>query len=390
MSRQLNNAEETVRTISSHEEAEVSIREQSNRAAEDNNWRDQSSIHSTLAESIKKKPNKAKPEKEEIAEFEECDWKPNRITITRTTASESQTEAEQIADTEFKQIAYLQTWTYLRSARDVTSCSRREDTPFSMFLMPIHNVSRSFTVVETRLSVGEDIINLQRHKSVEMISPTLYLESLEEQTSNLLGTYPYKIIKSDSNSKMIVGDSTTRLLIKNDPEAIKYQYEDKCILVKILSTLFGLLEAAELWYRYLNNTLKDGGYMQCPLDLCLWRWSEDDGNHLIIGIYMDNYIHVYKGENVEIESYLVSTEVNLYDLERKKSAEQSAEQPSVWFLEQDITKKAVEVIDEDHQLHKESQWNSVGTTPWIRRDKTSSNMTTRPSVQLSALKIQHL
>ena len=215
--------------------------------------------------------------------------------------------------------------------------------------MPIHNVSRSFTVVETRLSVGEDIINLQRRKSVEMISPTLYLESLEEQTSNLLGTYPYKIIKSDSNSKMIVGDSTTRLLIKNDPEAIKYQYEDKCILVKILSTLFGLLEAAELWYRYPNNTLKDGGYMQCPWNLCVWRWSEDDGNHLIIGMYTDNYIHVYKGEVVEVESYSASIEVNLYDLERKNLAEQS----SVWFPEQDITKKAVEVIDEDHQLHKE-------------------------------------
>ena len=106
-----------------------------------------------------------------------------------------------------------------------------------------------------------------------MISPTVCIEvvmtlsstasigKLEEQSFNLLVAYLSKIIRLQYHLKTIIVKLTTRLLIENDLEAI----EDKCILVKILmSTMFGLLKAAELWYQYLPDTLMDGGYMSCP------------------------------------------------------------------------------------------------------------------------------
>ena len=254
---------------------------------------------------------------------------------------------------EFMQISNQQTWIYLRSVwNPISSCSR-EETPFSMFLKPMRDPRRSFTLWMATLSVDEDIIDPKRFNKVTIISPTTCIEvmialaslastgKLEEKSFNLSEAYQDKITKPDYNFMVTIGKSTTRLLIMIDPEAIEYECEDKFILVKILSTLFGLLESAVLWYQYLNNTLKNGGYILCPWILCLWRWSDYDVNCFIIGMYMDNYIHVYKGKVVEIESNTASYEVNLYDLEREKTAEQS----SVWFLEQDITKTSIGMIN---------------------------------------------
>ena len=119
-------------------------------------------------------------------------------------------------------------------------------------------------------------------------------------------------------------------------------------------------------------------------NLCLWRWSDYYVNNFIIGMYMDNYIHVYKGKVLEIESNPVSYEVNQYDLERERAAEES----SVWFLEQDITKTSVGMINGDNQgFEWSSQWNSASATSWNRWDKSSSDMIIRRFILSTALEM---
>ena len=114
-------------------------------------------------------------------------------------------------------------------------------------------------------------------------------KKLEVESFDVPGAYLINAtLKPDRRHKMRIGRKIAKLLMKVDPESRKYQQEDGSILVEIMKSLYGLPEAAQLWYDYLSNAHKDGGYTECPWDPCLFRRIKANGNYSIIGIYVDD------------------------------------------------------------------------------------------------------
>ena len=86
------------------------------------------------------------------------------------------------------------------------------------------------------------------------------------------------------------------------------------ILVEIQKSLYGLPEAAHLWYEYLSGALKDGGYRQCPYEPCLFSRGSQNSQFSLVGIYVDDCIHVYSHERIRNLLYAALRDANLRDL----------------------------------------------------------------------------
>ena len=117
----------------------------------------------------------------------------------------------------------------------------------------------------------------QRYDPVEKTSPTVCLEAvmalltivvtrkLEVESFDVPNAYLNANLKSDRRHKMRIGKKIAKILLRVDPESRKYEQDDGSILVEIRKSLYGLPEAAQLWYEYLSNALKDGGVHSMPL-----------------------------------------------------------------------------------------------------------------------------
>lgn len=284
------------------------------------------------------------------------------MTLTRALASEHHNEAEEAAEKELKQLVNLKTWVYLRSATDATPSRHSKETPCSMFLKPKYDARGLFTLWKARLVDGGHMTDPQRYDPVEKTSPTVCLEAvmalltiaitrkLEVESFDVPGAYLNANLKPDRRHKMRIGKKIAKILLRVDPESRKYEQDDGSILVEIRKSLYGLPEAAQLWYEYLSNALKDGGYTQCPWDPCLFRRIKGNGNFSIIGIYVDDCIHVYKGEDVRNELYASLRDANLHDLKKEKLSEQSP----ISFLGLNITKTGPQEIKVDQRGYLQS------------------------------------
>ena len=116
---------------------------------------------------------------------------------------------------------------------------------------------------------------------------------------------------------MRISKNIAKILVEVDPRARAYQQPDGSILVEIRRSLYGLPEAAKLWNDYLTAALVAGGYQVCPHDPCLYVRRR--GNEIsIIGIYVDDCIHIYRGSNIYRELYASLRNANLHDLKIEK------------------------------------------------------------------------
>jgi hypothetical protein len=79
-----------------------------------------------------------------------------------------------------------------------------------------------------------------------------------------------------------------RLLVEIDPDFGKYVEPDGTSLVALDKVLYGCVEAAYLWYKNLNETLLAYGFMENPVDPCVFNKTEDDGVQLTILVHVDD------------------------------------------------------------------------------------------------------
>jgi histone deacetylase 1/2 len=117
---------------------------------------------------------------------------------------------------------------------------------------------------------------------------------------------------------MRITGKIARLLQEVDPDAKKHVQEDGSILVEIRRSLYGLPEAAQLWYDYLSKALLDGGYKKCPNEPCLFKRTIKNNNGRIkisiVSIYVDDCLHICNDPSIERELYASLRNANLKDL----------------------------------------------------------------------------
>jgi len=253
----------------------------------------------------------------------------NQMSLHKSLQSEHADAAVIAAKKELKQLVDLKTWVYIKNRSEASQSVHTRETPCSMFLKQKFNSRGEFLLWKARLVDGGHRTDPTKYDPFEKTSPTISLESvmvllnmvvsdkLELEVFDVPGAYLNASLQPGRFHMMRISKAISKLLVEVDPRARAYQQPDGSVLVEIRRSLYGLPEAAKLWNDYLTAALVNGGYQVCPHDPCLYirrRGSEIS----IIGIYVDDCIHVYRGANIYRELYASLRNANLNDLKIEK------------------------------------------------------------------------
>jgi hypothetical protein len=245
-------------------------------------------------------------------------FKVYQMSLAKALSSEVGDAAKQAAKRELKQLVDLKTWVYLRRVSDASPSVHQRETSCSMFLKPKYLANGDFSLWKARLVDGGHLTDPERYDPFEKTSPTIQLElvyvllnlavseKFEVESMDVPGAYLNAQLKTGRFHKMRIGRRIAKLLLEVDPRAAEFEQQDGSILVEIRKSLYGLPEAAQLWYEYLSGALRQGGYVMCPLDPCLFIRKRNGDNRReisLIAIYVDDCLHVYRGANVRNELY---------------------------------------------------------------------------------------
>jgi hypothetical protein len=276
-----------------------------------------------------------------------------QMSLVKALQSEHSTAAKEAAKKELKQLVNLKTWKYLRRPQDATPSVHTRETPCSMFLKPKYDARGVFTLWKARLVDGGHMTDPERYNPHEKTSPTIGLEVVmamlalaatkkyNVEVFDVPGAYLNANLKDGHFHKMRISKKIAALLVEVDPNARQYVQEDGSILVEIQKSLYGLPEAAQLWYEYLSGALKDGGYRQCPYEPCLFsRGSQNAQQFSLVGIYVDDCIHIYSHERIRNLLYAALRDANLKDLK----IEQLTNRSPISFLGLNIERPESQLI----------------------------------------------
>jgi len=189
------------------------------------------------------------------------------MSLVKALQSEHSDAAKEAAKKELLQLVRLKTWKYLRRAEDATPSVHTRETPCSMFVKPKYNAEGIFTLIKARLVDGGHRTDPERYDPHEKTSPTVSLEvvmcllaiAMERgwriEGFDVPGAYLNANLKPGHFHKMRIGKKIASLLQQVDPSCREFVQQDGTLLVEIQKSLYGLPEAAQLWYEYLSGAL---------------------------------------------------------------------------------------------------------------------------------------
>jgi hypothetical protein len=275
-----------------------------------------------------------------------------QMTLMKALHSEHADAAREAAKKELKQLVNLGTWVYLKDPRSASESVHTKETPCSMFLKPKYNARGEFTLWKARLVDGGHMTDPLRYEPMEKTAPTTTLEvvmfllamaaaqKLEIEGFDVPSAYLNASLKVGHFHKMRISKRISKLLVEVDPKAREFVQKDGSVLVEIRKSLYGLPEAAQLWYEYLKGALLDGRYTQCPYDPCLFIRRKSTTEVSIIAIYVDDCLHIYRGEGIKKELYASLARANLKDLKM----EQLTAKTPISFLGLNIMRRGPQLI----------------------------------------------
>ena len=107
---------------------------------------------------------------------------------------------------------------------------------------------------------------------VYMIAGIAAMERRKVITVDIAGAYLKGSFKEGAEPIYMRLDATTaETLCSINPGYKAYQRSDGTMYVQLLKPLYGLIEAAQLWYTNITTTLKDIGFVQNSYDKCVWN-----------------------------------------------------------------------------------------------------------------------
>jgi hypothetical protein len=103
---------------------------------------------------------------------------------------------------------------------------------------------------------------------------------------------------------MKLGKEETKVLIKMKSEWAKYVESDGTMLVLLVGGLYGLPQAAKLWYDKLASSLARLDYKPTQMDPCVFVKCDPELGRSILGVHVDDIMHLF--DNNLLQTELVS------------------------------------------------------------------------------------
>jgi hypothetical protein len=108
----------------------------------------------------------------------------------------------------------------------------------------------------------------------------------------------------------------TKVLLHLKPEYKEFVNDNGTCVVQVMKGLYGLIEAAKLWYDKITGTLKMLNFLQNPYDSCVFNRAEANGKQTTIAIHVDDMFISASDEDAismlisELEEYYPGLSVN--------------------------------------------------------------------------------
>lgn len=91
----------------------------------------------------------------------------------------------------------------------------------------------------------------------------------------------------NKDTYMIIDKKRSHELIKMEPTFKEYIQKNGTLLVKLRKALYGLKEAALLWYKLMNKTLLEYGFIRNKIDECVY-YLDRNGSRMYVALYVDD------------------------------------------------------------------------------------------------------
>jgi hypothetical protein len=158
--------------------------------------------------------------------------------------------------------------------------------------------------LKARLVAGGHLVN--KDELGDISSPTVKLHSvmllfslaafygLFVASMDVPTAYLNTRLKPADQIPMKLGKEETKVLISLRPEWAEFVEPDGTMLVLLVGGLYGLPQAAKLWYDKLALTLSKLSYKPTQMDPCVFVKFHPDRGRSIIGVHVDDLLHVYQ------------------------------------------------------------------------------------------------
>jgi hypothetical protein len=241
-------------------------------------------------------------------------------------------EARKAIGAEMSQLFARKVWRALISKKQARHSKHKKVLPSSMFLKEKRKADGTFDKLKARLVAGGHIADANKYTWQDKSSPTVCLESLmivlciaaverrKIEAIDFPGAYLNATL--EETQVMRLDQTLTEEAVKVDPKLQEFVQPDGTMLVELLKALYGLPEAAKLWYLHLRKALLEMGYKCSSSDPCLFH-LEKDGEKSTLCLYVDDMLHTYTGTKLyrELHEGLAARyqEVTVQKLEAGKS-----------------------------------------------------------------------
>jgi hypothetical protein len=127
--------------------------------------------------------------------------------------------------------------------------------------------------------------------SVFIIAAIAARESRAVATVDFPGAYLNSDMPTDGEPvHMSLDPYMTGVLTKLKPDYRKYVNQNGTCVVRVVKGLYGLIEAAKLWFDKLSSLLKSLGFTQNPYDPCVMNRTNSDGKQTTLAIHVDDVL----------------------------------------------------------------------------------------------------
>ena len=116
----------------------------------------------------------------------------------------------------------------------------------------------------------------------ETFAPTIRLDAMRIILA-LAAKKGWKVYQMDAVAAFLAADLKEKIFMKVPTELQQYFGE----YVQILKSLYGLKQAARMWYLLVSDFLKEIGFSPMAVDPTVFRHTE---SHVIIGVHVDDFM----------------------------------------------------------------------------------------------------
>jgi hypothetical protein len=177
----------------------------------------------------------------------------------------------------------------------------------SMFASEKYNADGSFDKMKARLVAGGDQQDKQLYEnlssptaatsSVFIIAAIAASEGRLVEVVDITGAYLNASIKgSGPKVHMELNATLTAMMVKLDPSYLPFVKPDGTCIVELDKALYGCVQAASLWHEHIKSNLLAYGFVENPIDKCVFNKDCSDGHQITIVLHVDDLMVTSKSQ----------------------------------------------------------------------------------------------